>query len=216
MRPSLVTLLTMLALSTSMVAQSGHCWLCSRQRSQLCEPFQNAGTCYPCTVINNVSVNGKGECLDQCTQAGSLGPNAALQNTQARCAQSPKTAAVSTEPEHQPWLDDTSLQNELATYSASFARIIKAHQSLYTVEKRQDIPTHGTGTFFTTDDDNEVAGTFEFLRKGNHWLYKIDKPYDNEMKLPNELDLTSSTWTLFRHDGSQRIKVASGTISSAQ
>ena len=223
MRITLSVLLVTLALSTTN-ARAGQCFTCSRDRQQQCLAGQNSGTCTTCAAVFGMCTNGCGACLQQCVQPCST-PQPDLLATQTispklqtvSCVQGSSSAATpaAASSASQPWLFDKELPTQLAAYSASFARIVMAHQVLYTHRPGSNtLPLHRTGTFFTTDDPNEKAGTFEVFRNGQHWLYKIEKPLDDEMKLPNELDLTATTWTLFRRDDAQSHKVASGTIAS--
>jgi hypothetical protein len=213
MKRVLLALSLVLAFTT---ANAQHeCFICSKDRLQQCLSHQFSGTCTQCFVSSGICTNGSGTCLNICmsqtpTSAGTM---ARLQQSgeQERAA---RTTAVATI--RHPWLFDSSLSDQISAYSASFARIVKGHQVLFTGERKSSIPDHGTGTFFATDDPNEQAGTFEFFRSGQHWLYTIDKPLDpatgTTEESPNQLELTASAWALYRDDTKKRVKVAEGEI----
>ena len=119
-----------------------------------------------------------------------------------------------------PWLLDASLSDRISTYSAAFARLVKSSQALFTGPLKSSIPNHGTGTFFVTDDPNEEGGTFEYFRSRQHWLYTIDHRNDPAAGIskesPNELEITATTWALYRNDRKTRLKIAGGDLQGQE
>jgi hypothetical protein len=207
MRMSLLVLSAMLLFA--LVANAQHqCYKCSRDRQQQCYSAQYSGTCTPCSVFGGVCTEGTGTCLNIClSQASAVGTSGADGTDASRRDEATR----------QPWLFDKSLGDQISVYSQSFARIVKGHQMLYTGERKSALPIHGSGTFFATDDPDEQAGTFEFFRNGQHWVYTIDKPLDPArgitVESPNRLELTGTTWGLFRDDGQKHSKLAEGSAS---